>query len=114
MTNAREGWLTREQVELAAQVYRELCGDPGRSSFADGLERMALAALEQEWRPIETAPKDHTWILVWCEHGQYVVGWNDEDGIGWWVVDDNKHGPYMLRGSAPTHWFPLPTPPREA
>ncbi len=64
------------------------------------------------WQPIETAPKDRP-IQVCCAHGQYVVEWLNRD-IDWWHVDDNKHGPYPLRGSAPTHWKdlePLPAPP---
>lgn len=63
------------------------------------------------WHPIETAPKnEHTDILVICPFNrQYVVCWLDE----WWHVDDNKHGPFPLRGAGPTHWMPLPDPPKE-
>lgn len=69
----------------------------------------------REWQPIETAPKDGTAILVYTGSGWYVTAWlqgDDTDaGIDWWYVDDNKHGPYPLRGNSPTHWMPLPNPP---
>ena len=66
------------------------------------------------WQPIETAPKgEDEEILVYCQHGYYVVTWIVEDrhSSGWWYVHDNKHGPYALRGDGPTHWQPLPLPP---
>jgi hypothetical protein len=68
-----------------------------------------------EWQPIEAAPKDGTPILVVTRSGQYVVTWltegeTDQNFTGWYVTD-NKHGPFSLRGYAPTHWMPLPTPP---
>src|SRR5205085_5223681 len=74
------------------------------------------------WQPIETAPKDGTPILVFFKHGGGVmrVTWDSphydevtpENGI--WCVDDNKHGPYALRGYSEgddTHWMPLPDAP---
>lgn len=63
------------------------------------------------WQPIETAPKIGPDILVYCPHGQYVVCWGGGEYLDWWYVDDNKFGPYPLRGAAPTHWQPLPPPP---
>ena len=62
-----------------------------------------------QWQPIETAPKDGQIILVFCRHGQYVCAFDTEEG--WWYVDDNKFGPFPLRGEAPTHWMPLPDEP---
>lgn len=63
------------------------------------------------WQPIETAPKDRD-VLVACSHGLYVARYCEHD-IEWWHVDDNKHGPFPLRGSSPTHWQPLPAAPKE-
>lgn len=76
-----------------------------------------------EWKPIESAPKDGTHILVFFNRphlGVKEVAWDNphysevtpENGI--WCVDDNKHGPYPLRGYSKgddTHWMPLPEPP---
>ena len=75
------------------------------------------------WQPIETAPKDGTRILVsFGTMGIYAVAWEESayDEFKLWCVDDNKHGPYYLRGysdegpRSPTHWMPLPDPPKEA
>lgn len=73
-----------------------------------------------EWRPIETAPRDGTTILVYFrQHGAMTVRSDDEhdpcDDWRLWYVDDHKHGPYVVRGYRPgddTHWMPLPQPPK--
>ena len=67
-----------------------------------------------EWRiPIETAPKNGTDILVATRETMHVVRWiNIHGDFDYWAVDDNKHGPFTLRGKAPTHWMPLPEPPK--
>lgn len=53
------------------------------------------------WQPIETAPKDGTWILLFG-HKQY--------GVGVWVFGKWAMGSIcMFEGS--THWMPLPDPP---
>ena len=84
-------------------------------------------AQAEGWQSIETAPKDGTLILVhFGTKGVRAVSWdspfhdevNEENGI--WCVDDDKHGPFGLRGyldghpSAPTHWMHLPPPPTSA
>jgi hypothetical protein len=71
--------------------------------------------MSEEWRPIETAPKDGTWIVAWCVHpyassmtqpdeyvGPVVASWIDHNGGGW-----TWHGHL---GNF-THWMPLPPPP---
>jgi hypothetical protein len=73
------------------------------------------------WQPIETAPHDGSRILVYADNRMYVVRWTDPDEYDYnkrclseyanWHVDDNKHGPFALRGPSPTHWMPLPEPP---
>ena len=67
-----------------------------------------------EWQPIETAPKDGTWILVYKPFNLY--GFDDSE----WYVDK-----YIVRWADecwnismddivvyPTHWMPLPNPPK--
>ena len=64
----------------------------------------------QEWQPISTAPKTGESILL--GHGNSV--WEDE----WW--DDELGGSGWMKcfvggehsGEAPTHWMPLPDPPK--
>ena len=66
------------------------------------------ADLSPQWQPIETAPKDGTWVLIWCgwvghprssafEHGS----WQNLP----WVANSKDYNP--------THWMPLPAPPAE-
>lgn len=75
--------------------------------------RAALAeapAVKVDWQSIETAPKDGTAVLVSAGPFIHRVEWDEE--FEWWAVDDNKLGPFRLRGSAPTHWMPLPAAPK--
>ncbi len=74
-----------------------------------------LAALRSQqaavpaWQPIETAPKDGVFILVWNMHGINEVFWNDEEE--WWHHDVEFDHTFPLRGDLPTHWMPLPAAP---
>jgi hypothetical protein len=60
-----------------------------------------------EWKPIETAPKDGTWVLLARGGitGRIACLW-DKDYAGWM----NVRAGYEFR--APTHWMPLPEPPK--
>ena len=60
------------------------------------------------WQPIETAPKNGTWLLLtavgdWKAH----IGLWDEMERRW--VKDGEGRPL----SDLTHWMPLPAPPQE-
>jgi hypothetical protein len=70
------------------------------------------------WRPIETAPKDGTDVLLFeagFVPGQYVTNWRKfTDGFGdqyegWASPDSGELGPCRM---APTHWMPLPPAPQ--
>lgn len=77
-------------------------------------------ALENQWHPIETAPKDGTRLDLWCKlwrsHNDTWMYqrftdcyWNDYKYI------DNARAQWenMSDGWHPTHWMPLPQPPKE-
>jgi hypothetical protein len=65
------------------------------------------------WQPIETAPKEFgPDILVW--DGQFVT-------LAWWHGDEDEEEQYWRDSTAPdhsdgrlnpTHWMPLPEPPK--
>ena len=62
-----------------------------------------------KWQPIETAPRDGTYILLFGRHSrrggliQITARW----GGGDWESADDGYGAYII----PTHWMPLPDPP---
>lgn len=62
------------------------------------------------WQPIETAPKDRdTPILGWAkEWSSPLVTWFDHHPkCLCWIA-----GGYMKKQYPPTHWMPLPEPPK--
>ena len=65
-----------------------------------------------EWQPIETAPKNGELILLSPAFDRpYAIGrWAWEYGDGLWFMDSVG----TLCGIwKPTHWMPLPEPPKE-
>ena len=75
------------------------------------------------WRPIETAPKDGTRVLICHGHAPrniYVAWWLDEaqfgddkTGPGWQIFDCGMDVWYAVATDDPTHWMPLPDPPED-
>ena len=70
-----------------------------------------------DWQPIETAPKDGTWILGLNDRGNCsVIMWStnalrrDEVGEGWIIpFSTGEISPFWEERV--THWMPLPAPP---
>ncbi|MDR5655007.1 hypothetical protein [Ruixingdingia sedimenti] len=73
-------------------------------------------ALDPGWQPIETAPMDGSSFLAWYPTPPMCVDawdvrrtwWAPEDGR--WDTTDMTVDPHDPE--APTHWTPLPAPPR--
>lgn len=66
-----------------------------------------------EWKPIETAPKDGTEVILLIEDviikGQYISG-----AFPYWRVDvlpSHGCGCCSEDDPSPSHWMPLPPPP---
>ena len=72
--------------------------------------RSEIAALkaENEWQPIETAPKDEAVFLAWRKHATHPLMVRYEPSYDWFANYDGEHV-YDL-----THWMPLPKPPAMA
>lgn len=72
--------------------------------------------MDDEWRPIESAPKDGTVILV-CRHmGEWgwvrgTAYWEDVRGISGWISRGLREPIGNLGLAAPSHWRPYPSPP---
>lgn len=81
-----------------------------------------------EWKPIETAPRDGTEILVyllsattpvvhlawyrskeeWESSGKFSGGWDSlEDWEGWWSYTENCVGQSKLDNPSPIYWMPM-------
>ena len=116
-------------------VYRSAMGDTSKPGYADNstVEARAIekwntrthsaeiaGALRDadEWKPIESAPRDGTAILgLWMPSpGAYtrvsgnnygIVAFDDERGF-WALVDDGDEPDEVMR---PDYWRPLPAPP---
>jgi len=61
-----------------------------------------------EWQPISSAPKDGTEILGYDGVTMENIKWR----LGLWVTSWGHDEQYSLDGE-PTHWMPLPPPPKE-
>lgn len=65
------------------------------------------------WQPIETAPRDGTWVWAFwpvqngCDQQRVTCWVADEEG-GWMDAAD------YVDWTQPTHWQPLPPPPGDA
>lgn len=70
-----------------------------------------------EWQSIESAPRDGTRVLlceiVQCPVKRYWVteGWYSVEHKGWWEANIDPLD-YVGRQCYPTHWMPLPEPPK--
>lgn len=61
--------------------------------------------MNNEWQPIETAPRDeHTEILMYLGKRE-----PPEVNVGWWREGVEDEDPRAL---LVTHWMPLPEPPK--
>lgn len=68
-----------------------------------------------EWLPIENAPRDGTRILAWSPDWMHVViaWWRENPRVrrSWFTITD-EYDDYDLEDEQPTHWQPLPEPPK--
>lgn len=118
------------EEEIAQRLRRiiamdtKLCGTTSEDSFeVEGdIAKEARAILsrlsrtEGEWRPIETAPKDGSEVIVFCPKNRPQV-FTAAFVCGEWgcSVEDRcapKDDFYGDSPKWPTHWMPLPSPPR--
>ena len=79
-----------------------------KSDRAEGVAALQQAGKPVAWRPIESAPKDGTCLLVGHEKAVFSAWWSEEDA-GWVDGATDLYGDH--RTYDPTHWMPLPSSP---
>lgn len=80
----------------------------------DLAEQVARTPQPEEWKPIASAPKDGTTILLYCpDDAPALVAGNFCSGNDWsgWQYADELLSDAAPGGPSPTHWMPLPQPP---
>lgn len=70
-----------------------------------------------EWQPIETAPKDEKILLAragqWVDIGEWEDDRHAKKPRPYWTANREWWaGKMAMREQQPTHWMPLPPPPK--
>lgn len=71
-----------------------------------------------DWQPISSAPKDRTKVLLYQPDGVWrSIRRGEEISTGYWHQPANPASPgfwcsSIVANIRPTHWMPLPAPPR--
>ena len=60
-----------------------------------------------KWGPIDTAPQDGRFVLLFDPDPNIQEFWIAQYDDGRWWIQDREYTAY-----APTHWMPLPEPPK--
>lgn len=102
-----------EGTRTVAETKKELMAAALRERERD--EQIRLLQDAHKWRPIETAPKDGTPILAYWPIMQIykvrVGSWQRAShGPGYWAAWNG--GVKFSQRNPPTHWQPLPEPPK--
>ena len=99
-------------VGIATEAIQE--AEQLRAELAASREREARML----WQPIETAPRDGSYVLVSNGHGVWVARFKSVYQSGWkppspWqsMMLNHDHIPSAKRNGSPTHWMPLQAPP---
>lgn len=110
-----------EILNNVARTYQDrleagLCGDKVGLTVAliVALKAGAAALRREQWRPIEEAPKDGTWVL--CAWKNSLGRWGTPVSLyyhrdGCWTYMDPALTPIPENVIKPTHFRELPAPP---
>lgn len=84
--------------------------DPELVEIMKNFSRVAWDAARPKWEPIETAPKNEVMFLGYVPHssGGYICCFYWNEKLKQW--QNNIDGGCDM----PTHWMPLPVPPKGA
>lgn len=99
--------LTKRKVNRLFDIRDESISINGitQDSLGKCIDEALSELKENNWQPIEAAPKDATNILI------YSVGF-EKHVIGYWNMHvDSWQAQKGVYINHPTHWMPLPQPP---
>ena len=101
--------LSAEEVEKRYQDAKQYVGIT-KTTICELCESHERLRAKLDWLPIETAPKDGTCVDLWCAEMLRLTNfrWYDEDN-SW----QNQWGELFKSLITPTHWMPIPAPPKE-
>lgn len=90
-------------IETEASLHEGDEDNPIELAFRAGAE------WAQAWRPIESAPRDGTRMILLVSGGPYIGQWDEDwNGDGEWIDDGFESAEFIV---PPTHWQPLPPAP---
>lgn len=101
-----EAVIARLRVSVSPDAA---CIDSSVQVAIDDLSRLLDYVEGMRWRPIESAPKDQTDVLLFDPNADWwplLARWEDEEPLqpGWYT-------PTVHQVFDPSHWMPLPPPP---
>jgi len=106
----------RQLAALKAEL-REICAaidDPACDLTLTAVECIKKLKAENEWQPIETAPKDGT-VFLGYKLGQFRECYKvPRDDCDMWCFGGTSGADDLFPNIKPTHWMPLPKPPAMA
>lgn len=113
VANARKWWLTdwtdgggNDSPKSALSNFTE-----ASNGIDEALSVLTEALAERGWRPIESAPRDGTYVLLTdnrCNPCHLIARWKFDR---WWG-QATPSGKSIIWTDA-THWRPLPEPPHD-
>ncbi len=102
--------IAREEAMLpTARILDQRAAESARQFLGTALVALVTGAPEPKqmhWRPVETAPKDGTWIMLNYRSTcvPIITFWSD-------TTEDWAHRD-QLGTNKPTHWMPVPEAPK--
>jgi hypothetical protein len=109
---------------VAAQVKNQAARHYGDANALDADSRSTSRAAAEgarvsDWQPISTAPRDGTDIIVYTIHGDveitnyFIMTREVYEPTGDGLFSRREETSYEgWNGNTPTHWMPLPEPPK--
>jgi len=109
---AFEEWIKKSHGSVKLDENGNYRDTPTHLAWMGWINAWERAPQASEWLDISSAPKDGTYVLLYQPDTLIpdivVCAWEDD----WWQCCDGKNPELPLRGHSPTHWIPLPAPPR--